>query len=73
VLVGHLWASVAIMATFGLVRGLSIIPARHIDTTDRLVAFHRRLQATAPRVRTLSTSALVVAALAGGTTLLLEL
>jgi hypothetical protein len=73
VLVGELWASVAIMATFGLVRGLSIIPARCIDTTDRLVAFHRRLQATAPRVRTLSTSALVVAALAGGTTLLLEL
>lgn len=72
-LVGELWASVAIMATFGLVRGLSIIPARTIDSTDRLVAFHRRLQATAPRVRTLSTSVLVVAALAGGATLLTEL
>lgn len=72
-LTGHLGASVAVMATFGLVRGLSIIPARTIVSTERLVAFHRRLQATAPLVRTLSTSALVVAALAGGATLLTEL
>lgn len=72
-LVDHPLAAVAIMGTFGLVRGLSIIPARSIDTSDRLVAFHRRLQATAPTVRTLSTSALVAAALAGGATLLWEL
>ncbi len=72
-LVDHVLAAVAIMATFGLARGLSIIPARTIDTSDRLVAFHRRLQATAPAVRTLSTSALVAAAVAGGATLLWEL
>jgi hypothetical protein len=72
-LVGHLAASVAIMGTFGLLRGLSIIPARRIDATDSLVSFHRRLQATAPLVRTASTSALVVAGLAGGVALLGEL
>jgi len=70
---GHLLASLAIMGTFGLVRGLSILPARRIDRADALVSFHRRLQATAPLVRTASTSALVVAALAGGAALLGEL
>jgi len=72
-LVGHLGGSLAIMGTFGLLRGLSIVPARRIDATDRLVAFHRRLQATAPLVRTASTTVLVVAALAGGAALLGEL
>lgn len=66
-------ASVLVMGTFGLVRGLSILPARHIDTSDRLVAFHRRLQASAPMVRTVSTSVLVVVAFAGGAALLQEL
>ncbi len=47
---------------------------RAVDAAgDRLVAFHRRLQATAPLVRAASTSVLVVAALAGGATLLGEL
>ncbi|MFP5321842.1 MAG: hypothetical protein ACLGIC_08330 [Acidimicrobiia bacterium] len=72
-LAGHLLASIAIMGTFGLVRGLSILPARRIEGPDRLVAFHRRLQATAPLVRAASTSALVVAGLAGGVALLGEL
>jgi hypothetical protein len=66
-------ASVLLMGTFGLVRGLSILPARRIDSSDRLVAFHRRLQASAPLVRTVSTSVLVVVALAGGAALLQEL
>lgn len=66
-------ASVLVMGAFGLVRGLSILPARRIDTSDRLVAFHRRLQASAPMVRTVSTSVLVVVALAGGVALLQEL
>jgi len=72
-LVGHLAGSLAVMGTFGLVRGLSIVPARRIDATDRLVAFHRRLHATAPAVRTASTTVLVVVALAGGAALLGEL
>jgi len=72
-LAGHLLASVAIMGTFGLVRGLSILPARRIDRPERLVSFHRRLQATAPLVRTASTSALAVAGLAGAAALLGEL
>jgi len=72
-LVGHLAGSLAIMGTFGLVRGLSILPARRIDATDRLVSFHRRLQATAPLVRAASTTVLVVAGLAGGVALLGEL
>ncbi|HEX4902843.1 MAG TPA: hypothetical protein VFV42_08545 [Acidimicrobiales bacterium] len=72
-LAGHLLASVAIMGTFGLVRGLSILPARRIDAPDRLVTFHRHLHASAPVVRRVSTSALVVAGLAGGVALLGEL
>lgn len=72
-LVGHVGASVSIMGTFGLARGLSIVPARRIDDPERLVSFHRRLQATAPLVRRASTSALVVAGLAGGVALLGEL
>lgn len=72
-LVGHLAASVAVMASFGLVRGLSIVPARRIDDPERLVSFHRRLHATAPLVRRASTCTLVVAGLAGGAVLLGEL
>ena len=72
-LAGHLLASVAIMGTFGLLRGSSLLAARRIDGPDRLVAFHRRLQATAPAVRVASTSALAVAGLAGAVALLGEL
>jgi len=72
-LAGHVAASVAIMGTFGLGRGLSILPARRIDDPERLVAFHRRLQARAPLVRHATTSALVVAGFAGGVALLGEL
>ena len=72
-LAGHLAGSLAVMGTFGLVRGLSILPARRIDATDRLVSFHRRLQATAPAVRTASTAVLLVAGLAGGAAVFGEL
>ncbi len=70
VLVGSVPAAVAIGATFGFVRGCSLIPARSIDSTDALVAFHRNLARTAPAVRTLSTVVLVGAGVLGAVTLL---
>ena len=60
VLVGHLLAAMAIGATFGLVRGLTLVPARAITNAGTLVSFHRRLADTAGTVRTVSTSAIVV-------------
>ena len=42
-LVGSPLAAVAVGAVFGLARGLTLLPARTILTTDALVAFHRRL------------------------------
>lgn len=70
VLVGDPLAAMATVGTFGLLRGLSILPARAIQTPDSLVSFHRTLQATAPRIRVAAASALAVAALAGGSGLL---
>ena len=60
VLVGHLLAAVAIGAAFGLVRGLTLVPARRITDSGALVSFHRRLADTAGTVRAVSTSAIVV-------------
>lgn len=72
-LAGSLLGSLAVMGTFGLVRGLSVVPARAIQSSEQLIAFHRRLQASAPLVRAVSTSALAVAALVAGTTVFQEL
>lgn len=73
VLAGSLAGSVAVMGAFGLVRGLSVVPARGINSSQQLITFHRRLQASAPLVRRVSTSALAVAALAAGATVFQEL
>ncbi len=62
---GSLMSSVVIGATFGLVRGLSILAARRIDSPARLVEFHRALQRSAPtvaRIGSVSLGFLVVAA-----------
>ena len=72
-LVGDPRAAVAVGATFGLTRGLSLVPARRITTPDRLTAFHRRLQGTAAAVRVASTSVLACTALAAGAVFLQEL
>lgn len=73
VLAGSFAASVAIMGVFGLVRGLSVVPAGAIHSPEQLVAFHRRLHASAPLVRRFSTSTLTVVALVAGVALLQEL
>jgi MFS family permease len=49
VLTRSLGAGTAIGATFGLVRGASILLARRVGTPDQLRQFHRRLAANATR------------------------
>lgn len=63
---GSIFASASIGATFGLVRGLSIIAARSIDSPDRLVSFHRFLHRSAPRVQLLGTVSLVLITFTAG-------
>lgn len=70
VLAGSLPGSVAVGVTFGLVRGLTVLPAGRITTPDTLVSFHRRLQRTAPAVRRTSTVALAALSLAAGAAVL---
>ncbi|MDE0805204.1 MAG: hypothetical protein OSA99_18015 [Acidimicrobiales bacterium] len=68
--VGHPAGAMAIMATFGLTRGLSLVAARSITTPDRLRAFFRRLHATAPSAKRVSWITLVAVAVATPATLL---
>ncbi len=68
VAVGSIVGGVAVMATFGVVRGLSLLAGRRIETPERLVTFHRTLQSTAPAVHRASTSVLAVAALGAAVT-----
>ncbi len=70
VLVGHPFGALAIMGTFGLVRGLSLVPARSLTTPDRLRTFFRRLHATAPTAQRVSSLTLAAVALAAPVTLL---
>lgn len=69
VLAGHPLAALGIMATFGLARGLTLLPARSIGSPQRLVEFHQRLHRWSPAVRTTSTSVLAASALFAGATL----
>ncbi len=62
-LTGNPAAAVLICATFGLARGLSILAAARIETSDDLFRFHRRLQATAGPVRTVAGSVLAITGL----------
>ncbi len=70
VLVGHPLGSIAIMGVFGLTRGLSILPARSIDSPEQLRSFFRRLHATAPLAQRASWLTLAVVAVAAPVTLL---
>ncbi len=56
--VGSVAAAVLIGATFGLIRGSSIVFARSITSPERLVALHRRLHQSVGRVRVLTRAAL---------------
>jgi hypothetical protein len=57
-------AALAIGACFGLVRGLAVFLTRSITTSPDLLAFHRRLAATAPKARAMVvTTEIAVAAL----------
>ncbi len=69
VLSGSPLAALGIMTTFGLTRGLTLVPARSIRSPQRLVEFHQRLQRWSPAVRTTSTSVLVASALLAGAAL----
>lgn len=66
VLAGSLNSAVLIGATFGLARGLSILPARAIDSPEQLVQFHRMLHRSAPRVQRLGSAVLVVVTVTAG-------
>ena len=69
-LVGSPLGSLLIMGTFGLARGLSIVPARSFTSPERLRSFFRRLHATAPAAQRVSWLTLVAVALVGPITLL---
>jgi hypothetical protein len=70
VLAGHPRAALAIMVTFGLTRGLTLLPARSIGSPQRLIEFHQRLHRWSPAVRTTSTSVLAASALFAGAALI---
>ncbi len=72
-LVGSPAAAIAIGLTFGITRGLTIVPARFIRTPGSLVRFHQRLDRSAAAVRLASTSILLAAALIGVAASLQEL
>lgn len=57
---GSVITSVLIGSVFGLVRGLSILAARSIESPDQLVTFHRSLHRSAANVRRVSSVALVI-------------
>lgn len=63
-LVGSFPAAVALAATFGLTRGLTLLTARHLTTPASLHAFHQGLQ---PR-RRLATAGVLLAELLVATT-----
>jgi MFS family permease len=64
VLTGSFWAAVAIGTTFGLVRALPLLTVRGVRTGEALAALHRRVNAVAPRARTMTVAALAAGALA---------
>jgi MFS family permease len=53
-------AGLVLGLTFGAVRGLALLSARGVDDPDRLMVFHRRLQAGAPVARAATVAADVV-------------
>lgn len=73
VLVGNLAGGVLIGVAFGFTRGLSLVPARRINSPAELVSFHRRLQGSAAAVRLASTSVLAGTALVAAAAVLQEL
>lgn len=63
---GSVVGSVAIGSTFGLVRGLSILTTRSIQSPDQLVRFHRVLHRSTPHVQRLGTVSLVFLTVTAG-------
>lgn len=70
VLSGSATTAVVVCATFGLVRGATILSVSRIDSSDQLVSFHRRLQASASGVRTLASSTMALTGVVAVTTML---
>ena len=63
VLVGSLPAAILIGALFGLVRGLSLLPARRVHSNERLVVLFQSLERSAAAVQRISTATLGAAGL----------
>lgn len=63
---GSIVSAVVIGVAFGLVRGLTIMSTRSVQSPDQLMQFHRQLHRSAPLVRRLGTVALVFVTLAAG-------
>lgn len=72
-LIGHPVAAIAIGVAFGLTRGLTLLPARSIQSPQALISFHRRLDRSASAVRIASTSTLALTAAFTATVLVQEL
>lgn len=70
VLVGTLPAALLLGATFGFVRGATVLFSRGVDTPDELRAFHRRLDDLRSRSRSGAVAALVLTSAVGVTGLL---
>jgi sulfite exporter TauE/SafE len=64
VLTGSFWGAVAIGTTFGLVRALPLLTVRGVQSGEALAALHRRVNAIAPRARTVTVTVLAAGALA---------
>lgn len=65
VLVGSVPAALLIGAIFGLMRGLPLVGARHVDSPEALRSLHRQLDATQHRSRQLGVAALALSGLIG--------
>lgn len=65
VLVGSVSGAVFLGATFGLVRGATVLTARHVDSPDALRQFHQRLDALRSRSRSGAVAALALTSVIG--------
>ena len=65
IFVGSLTASLLMGATFGFVRGATILTTARVDSPERLRNFHRNLDGMATRSRSSAVLALLVATLFG--------
>ena len=68
-LAGSWFGGMLIGLAFGLTRGLSLLSVRHVTDPDELVAFHRRLQRSAPTARKATVAAEIAVVAVGAAVL----